>query len=226
MTPACKTIRILIVDDHPVVRQGLVAMLSYQEDIEVVAETETGKEAIEFFERHRPDVTLMDLALPDMSGVDAILAIRKSNPDARVIVVTTFGGDMRSLRALNAGAAEYLLKDAGRKDLLDAIRGVHQGSRRMPREIALDLAEHRSDEPLTLREIEVLQEVAAGNSNKMVAQRLCVSEDTVKTHMRNIVSKLSANDRTHAVTIALRRGFFSLLDSIDGARSARKDHPI
>jgi DNA-binding NarL/FixJ family response regulator len=226
MTPANKTIRLLIVDDHPVVTQGLVAMLSYQEDIEVVAEAGTGKEAIESFERHAPDVTLMDLALPDMSGVDAILAIRKSNPDARVIVLTTFGGDMRSLRALKAGALGYLLKDAGRKDLLDTIRGVHQGSRRMPREIALDLAEHCSDEALTFREIEVLREVACGNSNKMVAQRLFVSEDTVKTHMRNIVSKLSANDRTHAVTIALRRGFFSLLDSIDGARPVGKDHPI
>ena len=195
MTPASKTIRLLIVDDHPVVRQGLVAMLSYQEDIEVVAEAGTGKEAVESFERHGPDMTLMDLA---------------RNPNARVIVLTTFGGDMRSLRALKAGALGYLLKDGGRKDLLDTIRGVHQGSRRMPREIALDLAEHCSDQALTFREIEVLREVAAGNSNKMVAQRLCVSEDTVKSHMRNIVSKLSANDRTHAVTIALRRGFLDL----------------
>lgn len=224
MTPASATIRLLIVDDHPVVRQGLVAMLSYQECIKVVAEAGTGKEAIESFEKHRPDVTLMDLALPDMSGVDAISAIRRTNPDARVIVLTTFGGDMRSLYALKAGALGYLLKDTGRIDLLDTIREVHKGRRRVPLEVAVDLAEHCSDEALTFREIEVLQEVAAGNSNKMVAHRLCVSEDTVKSHMRNIVSKLSANDRTHAVTIALRRGIFSLLDRRGAA--VGKDHPI
>ena len=203
-------IRILIVDDHPVVRHGLAAMLSYQPDMEVVAEADTGLAAIDGFERHAPDVTLMDLSLPVMSGVDAILAIRRRDTKARIIVLTTFSGDVHAIKALKAGAAGYLLKDASRTDLLDTIRRVHRGDKCVPAAVAAALAEHAGDQALTNREIEVLRHVAAGNSNKVVAHRLCVSEDTVKAHMRNILVKLCASDRTHAVTIATHRGFLAL----------------
>lgn len=203
-------IRILIVDDHPVVRHGLAAMLSYQPDMEVVAEADTGLAAIDGFERHAPDVTLMDLSLPVMSGVDAILAIRRRDTKARIIVLTTFSGDVHAIKALKAGAAGYLLKDASRTDLLDTIRRVHRGDKCVPPTVAAALAEHAGDQALTNREIEVLRHVAAGNSNKVVAHRLCVSEDTVKAHMRNILVKLCASDRTHAVTIATHRGFLAL----------------
>jgi len=203
-------IRILIVDDHPVVRHGLAAMLSYQPDMEVVAEADTGLAAIDGFERHAPDVTLMDLSLPVMSGVDAILAIRRRDTKARIIVLTTFSGDVHAIKALKAGAAGYLLKDASRTDLLDTIRRVHRGDKCVPANVAAALAEHAGDQALTNREIEVLRHVAAGNSNKVVAHRLCVSEDTVKAHMRNILVKLCASDRTHAVTIATHRGFLAL----------------
>jgi len=202
-------IRLLIVDDHPVVRDGLAAILSYQPDMEVVGEADTGLAAIDGFERQAPDITLMDLSLPGISGVDAILAIRRRNPKARIIVLTTFSGDIHALKALKAGAVAYLLKDASRADLLDTIRKVHRGSKCMPATVAAAIAEHAGDEALTKREIEVLRHVAAGNSNKVVAHRLCVSEDTVKAHMRNILFKLSASDRTHAVTIATQRGFFA-----------------
>ena len=210
MTSGGTAIRLLIVDDHPVVRDGLAAMLSYQPDMEVVAAASTGQGAIDFFDRHHPDVTLMDLALPDISGVDAMLAIRKRHQDARIIVLTTFAGDVRALRALKAGAFGYLLKGTSRNDLLQSIRRVHYGDKSVPNDVAADIAEHACDEGLTNREIEVLREVAAGNANKRIAAHLSVTEDTVKAHMRNILSKLSANDRTHAVTIAMRRGFFSL----------------
>ena len=203
-------IRILIVDDHPVVRHGLAAMLSYQPDMEVVAEADTGLAAIDGFERHAPDVTLMDLSLPVMSGVDAILAIRRRDTKARIIVLTTFSGDIHAIKALKAGAAGYLLKDASRTDLLDTIRRVHRGDKCVPPTVAAALAEHAGDQALTNREIEVLRHVAAGSSNKVVAHRLCVSEDTVKAHMRNILVKLCASDRTHAVTIATHRGFLAL----------------
>jgi len=213
LTPALTDspkIRILIVDDHPVVRHGLAAMLSYQPDMEVVAEADTGLAAIDGFERHAPDVTLMDLSLPVMSGVDAILAIRRRDTKARIIVLTTFSGDVHAIKALKAGAAGYLLKDASRTDLLDTIRRVHRGDKCVPPTVAAALAEHAGDQALTSREIEVLRHVAAGNSNKVVAHRLCVSEDTVKAHMRNILVKLCASDRTHAVTIATHRGFLAL----------------
>ena len=213
LTPALTDspkIRILIVDDHPVVRHGLAAMLSYQPDMEVVAEADTGLAAIDGFERHAPDVTLMDLSLPVMSGVDAILAIRRRDTKARIIVLTTFSGDVHAIKALKAGAAGYLLKDASRTDLLDTIRRVHRGDKCVPAAGAAALAEHAGDQALTNREIEVLRHVAAGNSNKVVAHRLCVSEDTVKAHMRNILVKLCASDRTHAVTIATHRGFLAL----------------
>jgi DNA-binding NarL/FixJ family response regulator len=205
-----KRIRLLIVDDHPVVRDGLVAMLSYQPDMEVVAQADTGLAAIDGFERRSPDITLMDLSLPGMSGVDAMLAIRRRNPKARIIVLTTFSGDIHAIKALKAGAAGYLLKDASRADLLDTIRRVHRGDRCVPATVAASIAEHAGDEALTSREVEVLRHVAVGNSNKVVAHRLCVSEDTVKAHMRNILFKLCASDRTHAVTIATQRGFFTL----------------
>jgi DNA-binding NarL/FixJ family response regulator len=219
-------IRLLIVDDHPIVLHGLAAMLSYQPDMAVVAEARTGEEAIVFSERHHPDVTLMDLCLPDMTGVEAMMAIRNSDPDARIIVLTTFKGDIHASRALKAGAFGFLLKGTTRSELLEAIRDVHRGHRYVPGDVAMDMALHVGDEALTGREIEVLHEVAGGNSNKVIAHHLAVSEDTVKTHVRNILFKLSANDRTHAVAIALRRGCFGLLDSGPPGAVVAKDHPI
>lgn len=210
MTNERAVIRLMIVDDHPVVRDGLAAMVSYQPDMKVVAEAGTGEEAIAFFDKHHPQVTLMDLVLPGISGVDAMLAIRKSDPSARVIMLTTFRGDINALRALKAGAFGYMLKDSPRSELMATIRRVHLGEKHVPNEVAADIAEHACDEALTQREIEVLREVAIGNSNKNIADHLCVTEDTVKTHMKNILGKLAANDRTHAVTIATRRGFMGL----------------
>ena len=226
LNPSRTVIRLLIVDDHPVVLQGLAAMLSYQPDMAVVAEARTGEEAIAFSERHHPDVTLMDLCLPDMTGVDAMLAIRNSDPDARIIVLTTFKGDIHASRALKAGAFGFLLKGTTRSELLEAIRGVYSGHRHVPGDVAMDIALHVGDDALTRREIEILHEVAGGNSNKVIAHHLAVSEDTVKTHMRNILFKLSANDRTHAVAIAMRRGCFGLLDSGPPGAVVAKDHPI
>lgn len=203
-------IRILTVDDHPVLREGIAAVLGSETDIVLVAEANNGREAIEKFRTHRPDVTLMDLQMPVMNGTDAILAIRKEFPDARVIVLTTYSGDVQAVRALKAGASAYLLKNTLRKDLADTIRSVHGGQKKIPPEIAVGMAEHRADDALTEREIEVLRQVAAGNANKIVADNLGISEDTVKAHMRSILSKLGANDRTHAVTIALKRGIMEL----------------
>jgi DNA-binding NarL/FixJ family response regulator len=204
------SIRILTVDDHPVVRDGLAAMIASQSDMELVAEGSTGREAIALFETYRPDITLMDLRLPDMDGIDAIVAIRNKFPHARVIVLTTYLGDVQALRSLKAGAFGFLLKGTLRRDLLDTIRAVHGGVRRVPAEVASEMAEYAADDALTPREIEVLQHVARGNANKVIAGRLGISEDTVKAHLKSILSKLSANDRTHAVTIAMRRGFITL----------------
>lgn len=203
-------IRILTVDDHPLLREGIAAVLANEADMVVVAEAGNGREAVEQFRAHRPDVTLMDLQMPDMNGTEAILAIRKDYPEARIIVLTTYSGDAQAVRALKAGAAGYLLKSMVRKELVETIRSVRDGKKRIPPEIAVEMAQHHADDALTEREIEVLREVAAGNANKAVALRLSVSEETVKAHMRSILSKLGANDRTHAVTIALKRGIIEI----------------
>jgi DNA-binding NarL/FixJ family response regulator len=200
-------IRVMVVDDHPVLREGIAAVLEGEEKITLVAEASNGREAIERFRAFCPDVTLMDLQLPDINGIEAIKSIRLEFPSARFIVLTTYPGDVQALRALKAGATGYMLKTTLRTDLVDAIRAVHQGRRRIPPEIAKELAEHVTDGILTEREIEVLRRVANGTSNKIIADQLNVTESTVKAHMKNILSKLGANDRTHAVTIALRRGF-------------------
>ncbi len=200
-------IKILTVDDHPLLREGIAAVIHGEDDMLLVGEATNGHEAILGFRTHRPDVTLMDLQMPDMNGIDAITAIRSEFPNARVVVLTTYQGDVQALRAFKAGAVGYLLKNMLRKDLLETIRGVHAGRRRIPPEIAAELAEHVTDDLLTSRELEVLKRVGTGTSNKIIASELSVSEATVKCHMKNILSKLSANDRTHAVTIAMRRGY-------------------
>jgi len=191
-------------------REGIAAVLTAEPDMVLIAEASNGREAVEQFRAHLPDVTLMDVQMPEVNGIDAILKIREEFPDARIIVLTTYGGDAQAARAFKAGASGYLLKNMVRKELIDTIRTVHAGKRRIPPEIAMELAEHHSDDALTEREIDVLREVAAGNANKVVAQRLKVSEETVKAHMKNILSKLGANDRTHAVTIALKRGIIEI----------------
>jgi len=202
-----KAIKVLAVDDHPLLREGIAAVLNGEQDIELVAEAVNGREAIEIFRQHRPDVTLMDLQMPDMNGIEAIIAIRSEFPNARFVVLTTYQGDVQAVRALKAGASGYLLKSMLRKDLLDTIRVVHAGRRRIPPEIATELADHIAEDTLTDREIEVLRRVANGNSNKIIGAQLNVSEATIKGHLKSILAKLGANDRTHAVTIAIRRGF-------------------
>jgi DNA-binding NarL/FixJ family response regulator len=200
-------IKVLAVDDHPLLREGIAAVLQEEEDIELTAEASSGEEAVLKFRAHRPDVTLMDLQMPGMNGIDAILQIRSEFPNARFIVLTTYQGDVQALRALKAGAAGYLLKNMLRKDLVTTIRVVHGGRRYIPPEIATELADHVADDALTDREVEILRRVAMGNSNKIIADQLRVSEATVKGHMKSILSKLDANDRTHAVMIAMKRGF-------------------
>jgi DNA-binding NarL/FixJ family response regulator len=203
-------IQILSVDDHPMLREGIAAVLASEPDMLLVAEASNGREAVEQFRTHNPDVTLMDVQMPEINGIDAIAKIREEFPDARIIVLTTYSGDAQAARAFKAGASGYLLKNMVRKELIETIRAVHAGKKRIPPEIAVEMAEHHSDDALTQREIEVLREVAAGNANKMVAQLLNVSEETIKAHMKNILSKLGANDRTHAVTIALKRGIIEI----------------
>ena len=203
-------IRIMIVDDHPLMREGVVSLVEKQDDMLIVAEASNGKEALQLFQQHMPDITLMDLRLPGMDGIEAMTAILAGFPDAKIIVLTTFSGDAQISRALKAGARGYLLKDLLRKELLDAIRTVHAGRKRIPPEIASEIAEHASDTSLTRREVEVLQLIASGNPNKLVADKLSVTEDTIKMHVKNILSKLGASDRTHAVTIAVKRGIMGL----------------
>jgi DNA-binding NarL/FixJ family response regulator len=205
-----KVIRILTVDDHQLLREGIAAVIEGQDDMSVVGEAASGYEAIENFRRLRPDVTLMDLRMPEMSGIQAIATIRNEFPNARIIVLTTYAGDAQAAAALKAGAAGYLLKNLVRKDLIETIRAVHAGKRRVPVEIATQIAEHVADDALTQREIEVLRRVAAGKSNKLIAAELDISEGTVKTHMKSILPKLDASDRTHAVMIALKRGILDL----------------
>jgi DNA-binding NarL/FixJ family response regulator len=204
------TIRVLTVDDHPLLRGGIAGAINAQHDMTVVAEASDGEEALACFRIHRPDVTLMDIRMPKINGIDAILAIRKEFPWARIVVLTTYGGDIQALRAFKAGAVGYLLKSMLRTELIETIRIAHSGMRRIPPEIALELAEHAGDEALTTREIEVLRDVAKGNSNKIIAARLAISEHTVKGHLKNILAKLEASDRTHAVMIALKRGFLDI----------------
>jgi DNA-binding NarL/FixJ family response regulator len=199
-------IRVLTVDDHPILREGIAAILETQSDMVLAGEAANGREGLEQFRRLHPDVTLMDVQMPDVDGIQAIRDIRKEFPGARIVVLTTYDGDVQALRALQAGASGYLLKSMLRKELLEAIRAVHAGLRRIPPEVAMAIAEHHADDLLTGRETQVLERVAAGSSNKIVADELGISEETVKTHMRSIMAKLGANDRTHAVTIARKRG--------------------
>lgn len=203
-------IRILSVDDHPLLREGIAALIGNQTDMELVAEACNGREAVERFREHRPDITLMDLQMPEMSGIDAISSIRGEFPEARIIILTTHAGDVQISRALRAGARAYLLKGSLRKELLETIRAVHAGQKRISSEVAAEIAEHATDESLTPREVDVLRLVAGGNANKEIAARLSLTEETVKSHVRNILAKLEANDRTHAVTIALKRGIIDL----------------
>jgi two-component system, NarL family, response regulator len=206
MTDKDSRIRVLVVDDHPVLRDGIASVVEGQPDMTMAGEATNGAEAIERYRALRPDVTLMDLQMPEMDGTDAIRLIRNEFPFARIVVLTTYGGDVEAQHALEAGASGYLLKSSPRGDLLEAIRVVHAGRRHIPPAIAVEIAEHRGDQELTDREREVLQKVAAGRSNKVAADELGITEETVKTHMKSILAKLAASDRTHAVTIATKRG--------------------
>jgi DNA-binding NarL/FixJ family response regulator len=203
-------IGILTVDDHALLRKGIAALVNAEPDMKLVAEASNGAEAITEFKKHRPDVTLMDLQMPDMSGIEATIAIRGDFPNARIIVLTTYPGDVQVVRALKAGARAYLLKDQVNTDLPEVIRAVHAGQKRIPPEVAAELAEHTAEDELSSREIDVLRLVAAGNTNKEIASKLFIAEETVKSHVTNILAKLHANDRTHAVTTALKRGIIQL----------------
>jgi DNA-binding NarL/FixJ family response regulator len=202
-----RQIKILTVDDHPLLREGIASIIQSEKDMVVVGEASNGREAIEVFRSKRPDVTLMDLQMPRVNGIDAIATIRQENPQARIIVLTTYEGDVLARRALKAGATGYILKDMIRTELLEAIREVHLGRKYIPQKIAAELVDHYAEDDLSEREIEVLRDVARGTSNKIIASHLSISEATVKAHMKNILLKLGASDRTHAVNIATTRGF-------------------
>jgi len=199
-------IRILAVDDHPLVRRGIATLIAAESGISLVAEASNGREAIQQFRTHRPDVTLMDMQMPEMNGLDALSAIRNEFPEARIVVLTTYSGDVQVLRALKAGARAYLLKNALHKDLLETIRAVHGGKKTLSPEASYQLAEHATDDALTPAEVAVLRLIAQGNANKQIADQLSITEETVKSRVKNILSKLGANDRTHAATIGLKRG--------------------
>jgi len=203
-------IRLLSVDDHAIVRDGIVRLIATQPDMKLIAEASDGQEAVEQFRKHQPDVTLMDLQMPNMNGIDAIGSIREEFPEARIIVLTTYEGDAQVVRALKAGAQAYLLKGSLRKELLDTIRAVHAGQKRLSPEVGAALAEHVTDSALSPKEISVLTLIAGGNANKEIAAQLSVSEESVKSYVRSILAKLGANDRTHAVTIGLKRGIIGL----------------
>jgi DNA-binding NarL/FixJ family response regulator len=210
MQTETKTIRILTADDHALLRAGIASLVEIEPDMELVAQASTGREAIEQFRRHRPDITLMDLQMPDISGIEATIAIRSEFPDARIVVLTTYAGDVQVIRALKAGVRGYLLKGDVHTDLLETIRTVYAGRKRIPPEVASELAGHTGEDELTARELEILKLIAKGNANKEIAGQLSIREDTVKSHVGNILEKLGANDRTHAVTIGLKRGIIEL----------------
>jgi DNA-binding NarL/FixJ family response regulator len=203
-------IRVLVVDDHPMVRDGILASIRTQPDMEVVGEATCGQEAVTLFPQVRPDITLMDLRLPDMPGNEAIAEIRGASPNARFIVLTTYQGDVQAVRAFRAGAMAYLLKSSLRRELLGTVRSVHAGKKVIQPDIAAAMASHMGDDELSARELQIIRHVAEGLSNKLIADRLSLSPDTVKSHLANAMAKLNANDRTHAVTIAVKRGYFDL----------------
>ena len=210
MSAETPQIRILAVDDHPLVRQGITGLVGVQPDMLLVGEACDGREAIQKFRTHQPDVTLMDLQMPEMNGLDALIAIRNEFPEAKVIVLTTYAGDVQILRALKAGAQAYLLKNALHKELLETIRAVHAGKKTLSPEVSYEIAEHATDDALTPAEIAVLRLIAAGNANKQIADQLSITEETVKSRVKNILSKLGAHDRTHAAMIGLKRGIIEL----------------
>jgi DNA-binding NarL/FixJ family response regulator len=210
MSTGLRSIRVMTADDHPLLRQGIAALISTQPDLELIAEACDGEEAVALFRLHRPDVTLMDLQMPNVNGTEAISRIRSEFPDAKILVLSTYAGDVQILRAIKAGARGYLLKGNVRTELLEAIRTVHVGRKRIPSEIAAELADHAADDQLSSREIDVLHLIGAGNANKQIADKLSIGETTVKNHISNILSKLGANDRAHAFIIALQRGIIDL----------------
>ncbi len=210
MSSDASSIRILSVDDHALIRQGIAGLLAMQPDMKLIAEASNGREAIQQFRQHRPDITLMDLQMPEMGGLDAIIAIRGEFADARIIVLTTYAGDVQALRALQAGARGYLLKDTLHKELLDTVRAVHAGKKSLSPEVSFQLAEHATDDALTPAEVGILRLIAEGLANKQIADQLSITEDTVKGRVKSILSKLGANDRTHAVMIGLKRGIIEL----------------
>jgi DNA-binding NarL/FixJ family response regulator len=210
MTDDSKKIRILAVDDHPVLRQGIAGLIEDESDMTLVAEAANGREAIQQFRTHQPDVTLMDLQMPEMNGLDAMIAIRGEFPEARIIVLTTYTGDVQATRAIQAGARAYLLKNSLHKELLNTIRAVHAGRKSLSPEVSFELAEHAAEEHLSPAEVRILHLISEGNTNKEIAAQLSATEDSIKGQVRNILAKLGANDRTHAVTIALKRGIMEL----------------
>jgi DNA-binding NarL/FixJ family response regulator len=207
---AATPVRIMVVDDHPLLREGVAALIATEPDLQLVAMAADGREAIEQFRATRPDVTLMDLQMPNMSGIDAVISIRNEWPEARIIVLTTYAGDALAMRALKAGAQAYVLKGMVRKELLETIRAVSEGQRRVQPDVAMQIASHTADAALSARELEVLELIAAGHSNKAIGSRLSINEETVKGHVKNILAKLGARDRTHAATMAFRRGILQI----------------